>query len=68
MVDLIFLGMIPGTHLQVTFGTWLYCTGVLLVLFGIYYLIARRNVLGRLRAYVALRIVLWQFSHQALLA
>lgn len=66
MVDLIFLGIIPGTHIQVTFGTWLYSLGILVMSYGIYYLVTDRHIHSRARVYAALVLAVWRFSRQAL--
>jgi hypothetical protein len=36
MYEFIFLGLIPGTHIQVTFSTWLFAASVLAVVIAIY--------------------------------
>jgi hypothetical protein len=36
MYEFIFLGLIPGTHIQVTFSTWLFAAGTLAITIAIY--------------------------------
>jgi|GEM_PF-3463389 hypothetical protein len=43
MIALLFLGIIPGTNIQINFNSWLICTAVLLVL-TLFYIAYRRKL------------------------
>ncbi len=41
MVDLLFLGFIPGTHIQISFEVWLLCLALVAEIVGSYYIQVR---------------------------
>ena len=41
MLDLLLLGLIPGTQIQISFGAWLVCLAIIIEMAGLYYIQSR---------------------------
>ncbi len=62
MYELIVLGLIPGTHIQITFTLWLAAAGVLSSLVLLWILLRLRGAIGRAIVTLALARHITRYS------
>lgn len=60
MADFLLLGLIPGTHIQITFNTWLYAFIVLVIISRLSSLVRKRPLL-----IASIYAASWRAKHQA---
>lgn len=53
MIDFLFLGIIPGTHIQITFGMWMITLAVFVSTWAISYALLRIHPLRKVRMTVS---------------
>lgn len=61
MADLLLLGQIPGTRIQITFDAWLYCLLIVLAIYSVYFVATRKHPLVMMSTYYAS----WQAARRA---
>jgi hypothetical protein len=59
MADFLLLGLVPGTHIQITFTAWLYCLIILVMVAASIYLKIRKQPFLTASIYFAA----WQANH-----
>lgn len=60
MIDFLFLGIIPGTHVQITFAMWLTTLAVFVTTWAISYTLLRVRPFRKLRLTASIYLASWQ--------